>query len=48
MDEQTKPYLFHMEFRNNTWIIIGAPEVPHWIHELEEKLGRAILVHEQP
>lgn len=42
VNKDSRPYLFHMEQRNNKWEIIDAPKVPAWIHSMEAELGNAI------
>ena len=42
LDRNFKPYLFHMEFRNGQWVIIDAPKVPQWIHDVRDQLCEAI------
>jgi hypothetical protein len=42
IDANSKPYLFHMDYQNNRWVIIDAPKVSKWIHDLGNELEKAI------
>jgi hypothetical protein len=45
IDANSKPYLFHMDYQYNRWMIIDAPKVPQWIHDLGNELEKAIKEH---
>ena len=38
-----RPQVFTMEKRAGKWTIVDAPQVPQWIHALEEQLAGAIM-----